>query len=67
MSAYFLLAAVINHVFAGDLEMGERICTLPGGYLAIVTAATVAVSLMSSLLAAWRTTRIDPAEALRYE
>jgi len=67
MGGYFLLSAVINRVFSSDLEMGERICELPLSYLVIGTATTVVVALMSSSFAAWRTTKIDPAEALRYE
>lgn len=67
MGGYFSLSAVINRVFSSDLEMGERICELPPSYLVIGTATTVVVALMSSSFAAWRTTKIDPAEALRYE
>ncbi len=67
MGGYFSLSAVINRVFSSDLEMGERICELPLSYLVIGTATTVVVALMSSSFAAWRTTKIDPAEALRYE
>jgi putative ABC transport system permease protein len=67
MAAYFFLAGIINHVFSGDLEMGEKICELPSPYLVIATVSALLVALMSSLIAAWRTTKIDPAEALRYE
>ena len=67
MGGYFSLSAVINRVFSSDLEMGEQICELPLSYLVIATATTVFVALMSSSFAAWRTTKIDPAEALRYE
>jgi putative ABC transport system permease protein len=67
MVAYFFLGDIINHIFAGDLEMGENICRLPSSYLIIATVAAVLVALMSSLVAAWRTTVIDPADALRYE
>ena len=67
LAAYFSLAAVINRVFAADLDLGERICDLPGSYLLATVFATLAVAVLSSLLAAWRTTTIDPGEALRYE
>jgi putative ABC transport system permease protein len=67
MGGYFLLSVVINRVFSSDLEMGERICELPPAYLVIGAATAVAVALVSSSFAAWRTTQIDPAEALRYE
>lgn len=64
---YFTLAGVINRVFATDLELGQKICLLPASYLLAAGATTVTVALMSALFAAWRTTQIDPAEALREE
>lgn len=67
MAGYFTLAAVINQVFSNDLEMGERICSLPAGYLLLANGSAIVVAFISSLFAAWRTTGIDPAEALRYE
>ncbi|MCB1875874.1 MAG: FtsX-like permease family protein [Chromatiales bacterium] len=65
--AYFSLAGVINRAFAADLDLGERICELPPTYLLVSVVATLGVAVLSSLLAAWRTTTIDPGEALRYE
>ena len=67
VAGYFTLAALINRVFSADLAMGGRICQLPLRYLFFATVAAMLVALMSSLIAAWRTTKIDPAEALRYE
>jgi len=67
MAAYFSLAAVINFVFSADLDMGEKICNLPWHYLSASVIATATVAVLSSLLAAWHTTSIDPGEALRYE
>ncbi|MFQ5913550.1 MAG: ABC transporter permease [Nitrospinota bacterium] len=64
---YFGLAAVINRVFAGDLEFGEKICDLPNSYLVIAFTGTVATAILSSLFAAWKTTQIEPAEAMRDE
>jgi len=61
------LAAVINHVFAGDLEFGQRICYLPPSYLSGAFFLTTAIAFLSSLYAAWKTTEIDPAEAMREE
>jgi len=66
-AGYFTLAAVINQVFSADLELGQRICHLPFTYLLWAAVVTVVVAWMSSLFAAWQTTHIDPAEALRYE
>ncbi len=65
--AYFTLAAVINRVFAADLAMGQRICQLPLTHLGIAVLATLIMAWASTLFAAWKSIRIDPAEALRYE
>jgi ABC-type lipoprotein release transport system permease subunit len=35
--------------------------------VAAAAGSTLGVALLASLFASWRTTRIDPAEALRYE
>jgi len=67
ITAYFSLAAVINFVFSADLDLGEKICQLPWHYLSASVVATATVAVLSSLLAAWHTTSIDPGEALRYE
>lgn len=66
-SGYLLFAVIINQVFAADLSMGQKICTLPLTYFTAALLITTAIALLSSLLAAWKTTRIDPAEALREE
>ena len=67
MTAYFSLAAVINQIFLGEMDLGEKICDLPWHYLLVSIIATATVAVLSSLLAAWHTTAIDPGEALRYE
>ncbi len=64
---YFTLASVINRVFATDLAMGQRICHLPMTHLGTAVLATLLMAWASTLFAAWKSTRIDPAEALRYE
>jgi putative ABC transport system permease protein len=64
---YLSLAYVINMVFAADLRLGEKICFLPQHYFGIAFLATTGAATMSSLLAAWKTTGIDPAEAIREE
>jgi putative ABC transport system permease protein len=66
-SVYVLFALIINQVFAADLSLGQKICTLPVTYFAAALLITTVIALLSSLLAAWKTTRIDPAEALREE
>lgn len=67
IAVYSLLAAVINFVFAADLQLGQKICTLPTVYFLYTLVITSLIAVMSSLLAAWKTTEIDPAEALREE
>lgn len=66
-AAYYLLASVINTAFAGDLALGERICRLAPTVIGIGAVATEGTAVLSSLLAAWHATRIDPAEAIRVE
>jgi len=61
------LAALINRTFAAELDLGQRICTLPAGDLVRAAAAVLVLAAASSLLAAWQATRIDPAEAIREE
>ncbi len=67
VSAYFSLALVINLVFASDLDMGQQICHLPNSYILIAALLTITVACLSAILAAWKTTQIEPAEALREE
>ncbi|MDD3471313.1 MAG: ABC transporter permease [Syntrophaceae bacterium] len=66
-AVFFLIAAVINQVFAKDLLQGEKMCALAASHFAIALVGTLAVVFFSSLFAAWQTTRIDPADALRDE
>ncbi len=66
-SGYLLLAEVINHVFGDQLSAGQAICRLPPSYPWLALSATVALALLSALVAAWKATRIDPAEAIREE
>jgi putative ABC transport system permease protein len=61
------LALVINTLFQSHLRAGESFCRLSAGHLAISFAGTIAIAILASSAAAWQTTRIDPAEALRDE
>lgn len=65
MGASFALATVINQTFARELGPEEQFCRLPESYLLAVTLTTMGLALVSALVAAWRTTHIDPAEAIR--
>ncbi len=62
---YAALAWSINHTFAAELAPGEKFCTLPGEYVLTAVLTTLALAVGSSLAAAWRATRIDPAEVIR--
>lgn len=64
---YALLAEVINRTFGGELSDGQAICRLPAGYPWLALAATLTLAILSSLIAAWKATLIEPAEAIREE
>ena len=61
------LAKTINTLFAAHLNPGESFCRLPWQELALALAATLTVAALAAVLAAWRVSRIEPAEALRDE
>jgi len=69
-----VLSSVINRVFARDLmAMGRlcqaelKMCVLTPRIWMVAVAVTLGIAVTSALLAAWKTTQIDPAEALREE
>lgn len=64
---FYAIAAVINVSFADEVAKGGQICRLPGRHLLLIAACTLAAALASSLAAARRATRIEPAEAIREE
>lgn len=64
---YSALSSLINMVFSSDLKLGQKICSLPMSYFLFSLIITSMTAGMSSLLAAWKTTRFDPAEAIREE
>lgn len=64
---YSLLSEVINRVFGNELSAGQAICRLPAGYPWLAMLATLTLAIMSSLIAAWKATLIEPAEAIREE
>jgi len=65
--SFYGLAEIINTVFASDLQFGEGICHLPIATLIQALMITLLVAMLSSVFAAWRTTQIEPAEAIRVE
>lgn len=62
---YAIIASVINLTFAADLAAEEAFCRLPPSHIVLSIAATLFVALLASLVAAYRATCIDPAEAIR--
>jgi len=67
MGGYALLSSTINFVFAEDLRIGQKICRLSSEHFVLTFLFTGLIAALSSLLAAWKTTQIDPAEAIREE
>ncbi|GAA0598534.1 FtsX-like permease family protein [Caenispirillum bisanense] len=67
VATYLALAAVINGLFPADFDLGSEICRLPPLALVLAVVAAVAMAGASSLLAAWKSSRLDPAEAIRVE
>lgn len=61
------LALVINTLFKAHLASSESLCRLPWEHAAIASAGVFVLAVVASVAAALRTTRIDPAEALRDE
>ncbi len=61
------LAWIINTLFSNHLQAEESLCRLAIWHFIIVLGATVAVAVLAGTVAAWRVTRIEPAEALRDE
>ena len=64
-ACYYILSAMINHTFASELAPGEKFCSLPLSYTGGIFLLTTCLALAGSLAAAWRATRIDPAEVIR--
>lgn len=62
---YAALALAINRSFASELAPGEVFCVLPPAYVPFFCVVTLALAGLASLAAAWRATRIDPAEVIR--
>lgn len=64
-AGYGLLGEVIDRSFASELAPGEAFCALPAAYLPLAGGVTLVLAALASLVAGWRTTRVDPAEAIR--
>jgi putative ABC transport system permease protein len=65
--AYFVIAEIINTVFAQDMMAGEKMCRLGWMHIGIAMAATLCIAMLSALFASKAAVKIDPSEALRDE
>lgn len=61
------MAVVINTLFHEHLQAEESLCRLEPWHLGAALAGTVLIAVAAGSVAAWRVTRIEPAEALRDE
>lgn len=64
---FAIMATVINRLFQAHLQSGESFCTLTAAHIALVFGAAIVLSVFSSVVAAYQTTKMDPAEAMRDE
>jgi putative ABC transport system permease protein len=66
--AFFsVIATMINTLFRAHLAAGESFCRLPLLHAASALGMTVLIAILAAAVAAWRVTKIEPAEALRDE
>ncbi len=64
---FYMLAYVINILFATHLQSSESLCSLSASHLMFSFTGTVLLAVLAGGIAAWRVSRIDPAKALRDE
>jgi len=64
---FYAFAGLINSQYASDLTVKGRICELEIRHILLFAATTIVIAITSSLIAARRALRIEPAEALRRE
>jgi len=62
-----IMATIINKLFQTHLQSGESFCTLTGIHIAIVFGSAILLAVISSVIAAYQATKMDPAEAMRDE
>lgn len=67
LALFQAFSSVINVYYAGDLPVRGEICRLAARHILYFGATTFAIAMLASLVAANRTLKIDPAEALRQE
>ncbi len=62
---FFVVAFVLNQLFANDLQTGEYICRLEPSHILMATGLTGIIALLSSIWAGGVTLNIEPTEGLR--
>lgn len=67
VGVYLVFAALVNINFAEGLPFGSKLVLLPPRTLLMAVLLTPVVCALSSAFASLRTTRIDPADAIRVE
>lgn len=60
-------AWVINHFFASSLGFDEAVCVIKASHALLCLTIVFALTAVSSLFGVIWTTRVDPAEGMRYE
>ncbi len=64
---FYLLAGLINHLFAHMIRENESLCTLAPIHLLCFFAGIIAIAMVAAIGAAWRVTGLELVEALRDE
>lgn len=67
LAFFFVTAWSVNTLFQSHLQQGESFCRLAARHFALSLGAVGLIASLASVAAAWRVTRIDPAESLRDE
>jgi putative ABC transport system permease protein len=64
---YRVLEGIINRSFSAHLQGQESLCNLSLLHIGTMLSGMLTIAVVAGVVAAWRTTRIEPAEALRDE
>jgi putative ABC transport system permease protein len=64
---FYIMATIINNLFQTHLQNGESFCTLTVVHIAMVFGSAILLAIVSSVIAAYQATKMDPAEAMRDE
>ena len=67
IAMYTVFSSTINFVFEKDLTIEQQICTLSSLHFILTFVFTILIAALSALVAAKKTTQIDPAEGIREE